>query len=110
LAAKPFSSSSSFARASSGAVSSAARSVREAEFTLSGARGMRFCGMATVYLAHDLALDRKVAIKVLAPALLAMGEGMVERFKREARTAAALSHRTSSRSMRSRIASRFSTS
>src|SRR3989441_6564287 len=27
-------------------------------------------GMATVYLAHDLALDRKVAIKVLAPALL----------------------------------------
>jgi serine/threonine protein kinase len=48
-------------------------------------------GMATVYLAHDLALDRKVAIKVLAPALL-LGEGMVERFKREARTAAALSH------------------
>src|SRR6266516_3197464 len=49
-------------------------------------------GMATVYLAHDLALDRKVAIKVLAPTLLLMGEGMVERFKREARTAAALSH------------------
>src|SRR5260370_417412 len=49
-------------------------------------------GMATVFLAHDLALDRKVAIKVLAPALLLMGEGMVERFKREARTAAALSH------------------
>src|SRR2546428_3614694 len=49
-------------------------------------------GMATVHLAHDLALDRKVAIKVLAPALLLMGEGMVERFKREARTAAALSH------------------
>jgi len=49
-------------------------------------------GMATVYLAHDLALDRKVAIKVLSPALLLLGEGMVERFKREARTAAALSH------------------
>src|SRR5438128_9345552 len=49
-------------------------------------------GMAAVYLAHDLTLDRKVAIKVLAPALLLMGEGMVERFKREARTAAALSH------------------
>src|SRR5437660_6844463 len=48
--------------------------------------------MATVYLGHDLALDRKVAIKVLAPALLLMGEGMVERFKREARTAASLSH------------------
>jgi serine/threonine-protein kinase len=49
-------------------------------------------GMATVYLAHDLPLDRKVAIKVLAPALLLMGEGMVERFKREARTSAALTH------------------
>ena len=48
-------------------------------------------GMATVYLAHDIALDRKVAIKVMSPALLA-GEGMVERFKREARTAGALSH------------------
>lgn len=49
-------------------------------------------GMATVYLAHDIALDRKVAIKVMAPALLMMGEGMVERFKREARTSASLSH------------------
>ena len=49
-------------------------------------------GMATVYLAHDIALDRKVAIKVMAPALLLMGEGMSERFKREARTAANLSH------------------
>ncbi len=48
-------------------------------------------GMATVYLAHDIALDRKVAIKVISPTLLE-GEGMVERFKREARTAAALSH------------------
>ena len=49
-------------------------------------------GMATVYLAHDLSLNRKVAIKVLAPALFQIGEGMIERFKREARTAAALSH------------------
>ncbi len=48
-------------------------------------------GMATVYLAHDIALDRKVAIKVMAPALFSTA-GMVERFKREARTAAALSH------------------
>ena len=48
-------------------------------------------GMATVYLGHDIALDRKVAIKVMSPALLA-GDGMVERFKREARTAASLSH------------------
>jgi serine/threonine-protein kinase len=47
-------------------------------------------GMATVYLAHDLALDRKVAIKVMSPAL-AIGDG-IERFKREARTAASLSH------------------
>ena len=48
-------------------------------------------GMATVYLAHDLQLDRKVAIKVMLPALLE-GEGMVERFKLEARTAGQLSH------------------
>ncbi|MEP6573022.1 MAG: protein kinase [Gemmatimonadota bacterium] len=48
-------------------------------------------GMATVYLAHEIALDRKVAIKVMSPALV-HGEGMVERFKREARTSASLSH------------------
>jgi serine/threonine-protein kinase len=47
-------------------------------------------GMATVYLAHDLALDRKVAIKVMSP-VLSLGDG-VERFKREARTSASLSH------------------
>ncbi len=47
--------------------------------------------MATVYLAHDIALDRKVAIKVMSPHLVA-GEGMAERFKREARTAGSLSH------------------
>ncbi|HET7600942.1 MAG TPA: serine/threonine-protein kinase, partial [Gemmatimonadales bacterium] len=47
-------------------------------------------GMATVYLAHEIALDRKVAIKVMSPQL-ALGDG-VERFKREARTAASLSH------------------
>ena len=48
-------------------------------------------GMATVYLAHDLQLDRKVAVKLMHPALLA-GEDMVERFILEARTAAGLSH------------------
>lgn len=48
-------------------------------------------GMATVYLAHELALDRKVAIKVMSPAVMLSGK-MAERFKREARTAAALSH------------------
>jgi serine/threonine protein kinase len=45
-------------------------------------------GMATVFLAHDLSLGRKVAIKVMSPAL-GLGPGMTERFKREARTAAA---------------------
>ncbi len=48
-------------------------------------------GMAAVYLGHEIALDRKVAIKVMSPALV-HGDGMVERFKREARTAASLSH------------------
>ena len=48
-------------------------------------------GMAAVFLAHDIALDRKVAIKVMHPAMI-FGDGMVERFKREARTSASLSH------------------
>ena len=49
-------------------------------------------GMATVFLAHEIALDREVAIKVMSPALLSSGKGMADRFKREARTAAKLSH------------------
>jgi len=49
-------------------------------------------GMAFVYLAHDISLDRRVAIKVISPSLLWADEGIAERFKREARTAAALSH------------------
>ena len=48
-------------------------------------------GMAAVFLARDLALDRKVAIKVLPPELT-YGSGLIERFKREARTAATLDH------------------
>jgi serine/threonine protein kinase len=48
-------------------------------------------GMAAVYLAHEFALDRKVAVKVMSPSLVS-GAGMIERFKREARTAASLSH------------------
>lgn len=48
-------------------------------------------GMATVFLANDISLDRKVAIKVMSPALID-GESAIERFKREAKTAAALSH------------------
>jgi serine/threonine-protein kinase len=49
-------------------------------------------GMAVVYLATEVHLHRKVAIKVLPPELT-FGHG-VERFKREARTAAALDHPT----------------
>lgn len=48
-------------------------------------------GMATVYLALDLALDRKVAIKVLSPQL-ATAPDNVARFRREAKVAAALDH------------------
>ena len=48
-------------------------------------------GMAVVYLAHDIALDRKVAIKAMLPDVLRQ-EGMIERFKREAKTAANLGH------------------
>ena len=48
-------------------------------------------GMADVYLAHDRVLDRYVAIKVLRREH-ASNERFVERFKREARSAASLSH------------------
>jgi predicted Ser/Thr protein kinase len=47
-------------------------------------------GMAVVYMANEVHLSRKVAIKVLPPELT-FGHG-VERFKREAKTAAALDH------------------
>ena len=47
--------------------------------------------MAAVYLARDLALNRRVAIKVMAPGLL-LGPGMMERFKQEAVTVANLQH------------------
>lgn len=48
-------------------------------------------GMGTVYRAHDLLLDRSVAVKVLA-ASLATEPSLVARFKQEARAAARLSH------------------
>ncbi|HEU4586834.1 MAG TPA: serine/threonine-protein kinase, partial [Gemmatimonadaceae bacterium] len=48
-------------------------------------------GMGIVYLARDVQLDRQVAIKVL-PASLASRTDLKERFMREARTAAGLSH------------------
>lgn len=48
-------------------------------------------GMATVYRAHDTVLNRSVAIKILDPTL-AIDPRAVERFKREAVTAANLEH------------------
>src|SRR5918997_4901169 len=48
-------------------------------------------GMGVVYLARDVHLDRDVAIKVL-PTHLARDRAARERFVREARTAAGLSH------------------
>ncbi|MFJ7751261.1 PASTA domain-containing protein [Arthrobacter sp. NPDC097144] len=48
-------------------------------------------GMSTVYLATDLRLDRNVALKVLYPHLAA-DPGFLDRFEREAKSAARLSH------------------
>ncbi len=48
-------------------------------------------GMAEVYRAHDRLLDRPVALKVLFPEL-SVDRSFVDRFKREARAAANLSH------------------
>ena len=49
-------------------------------------------GMAQVYLAKDLLLDRQVALKVLFPEL-SVDPAFVRRFRREAQAAASLSHR-----------------
>jgi branched-chain amino acid transport system substrate-binding protein len=48
-------------------------------------------GMGTVYLALDPLLQRRVAVKVLAPHLV-WQPGLIERFLREARAAARLKH------------------
>ncbi|MEX2181757.1 MAG: serine/threonine-protein kinase [Gemmatimonadaceae bacterium] len=48
-------------------------------------------GMASVFLALDLALDRKVAIKVMSPAMMNSADN-IARFKREARVSASLNH------------------
>ena len=48
-------------------------------------------GMADVFLAHDLLLNRDIAVKVLFPEF-AVDPKFVERFRREAQSAASLSH------------------
>jgi serine/threonine-protein kinase len=48
-------------------------------------------GMGVVYLAHQVALDRMVALKLLAPEL-AHDERFRERFLRESKLAASLDH------------------
>ncbi len=64
------------------------RNVLNGEFEIRGLIGTG--GMGTVFLADDIALARKVAIKILAPGL--RNQEFVERFKREARVMASLSH------------------
>jgi TolB-like protein/tetratricopeptide (TPR) repeat protein/tRNA A-37 threonylcarbamoyl transferase component Bud32 len=49
-------------------------------------------GMATVYLAQQLSLHRRVALKILRPQL-ARDQSLVKRFLREGRIAASLHHR-----------------
>ena len=60
---------------------------RRYEITARVARG----GMASVYEAHDLRLDRTVAVKVMHPGL-GDDDEFAARFVREARSAARLSH------------------
>ena len=48
-------------------------------------------GMADVWRAHDLQLDRTVAVKLLKPNL-ATESTVAERFRREAKAAASLTH------------------
>jgi eukaryotic-like serine/threonine-protein kinase len=65
------------------------RAATAGEFVIGGELGHG--GMAAVFLAYDTRLNRRVAIKVMAPALL-MGEGLVQRFANEAVTMANLRH------------------
>ncbi len=48
-------------------------------------------GMAAVFLAHEISLARRVAIKVMSPGLL-LDDGMIDRFRHEAITIAHLHH------------------
>src|SRR3954462_15025168 len=63
----------------------ALRSATIGEYDVAGEIGRG--GMAVVFLAQDLSLNRKVAIKALLPELL-YTEGMDRRFKHEPRIAA----------------------
>ena len=54
-------------------------------------KSVGFGGMAEVYLAKDVLLDRKIAIKVLRKKFLD-SKTQLEQFKREARSAARLIH------------------
>jgi serine/threonine protein kinase len=65
-------------------------------------------GMANVYLAEDQELGRRVAIKILNDRH-ANDDQFVERFRREAKNAAGLSHTTAARP-RAPTTSRWSTS
>jgi len=67
----------------------ALRAATLGEYDIAGELGRG--GMAVVFLAHDIHLNRKVAIKALLPELL-FTEGMDLRFKQEARVAAKLDH------------------
>ena len=68
------------------------KSIRRAfrpQFRMEGLLGRG--GMSLVYLAHEVELNRFVALKVL-PLELALGTEAAERFKREAKIAASLDH------------------
>jgi serine/threonine protein kinase/pSer/pThr/pTyr-binding forkhead associated (FHA) protein len=65
------------------------RAVTLGEYEILGELGRG--GMATVFLAHEIALDRKVAIKVLNRTFVPDSD-LVNRFRREAVTAASLNH------------------
>jgi len=63
--------------------------VLEGKWRIDGSLGSG--GMGSVFLAQDLGLDRKVAIKVLAPKFAA-DPGFAARFEREAQATAKLEH------------------